>query len=246
MTATTDWRVWQDSAVATNFVTKRRSEFLEGGVPLEVMLGLLRAAGLNAQSEGQILDIGCGGGALLEVALDAFPRLTGIALDGSLTMLDAARKNLARFDSVAFVEADFNDPLWRDALPAEKFAAVISGYAIHHSEDDRKRTLYAEIYDLLAPGGVFVNVEHVASVSPFGETLYETACVEHVVRLRREKGEVVDFNAVWQEFASRPDKAANRLTPVETQLNWLRNIGFSEVDCYWKYFELAVLAGYKR
>ena len=41
------------------------------------------------------------------------------------------------------------------------------------------------------------------------------------------------------------DKAANRLAPLETQLAWLREIGFRDVDCYWKQFELAVMAGYK-
>ena len=243
-TTAPDWRVWQNSSVATHYVAKRRSEFLDGGIPQEVLLYLCRAAGLNAQSEGMILDIGCGGGALLEVALDAFPNLTGIALDGSPTMLDAARKNLARFASVGFAEADFNRLSWRDVLPAGKYAAILSGYAIHHSEDARKRELYAEIYDLLEPGGVFVNVEHVASASPLGETLFETAWVENTVRLRRERGEKADFNGVHTEFASRPDKAANRLAPVERQLNWLRDVGFSEVDCYWKYLEMAVLAGY--
>lgn len=242
----TDWRVWQDTAVAAHYVAKRRNEFLDGGVPQEVLIYLLRAAGLNPDSDGRILDIGCGGGALLDAALTSFPRLSGAALDGSPEMLRQARVNLAKFGDVRFVEADFNAPTWRDSLPDGKFAAIISGYAIHHSEDIRKRELYAEIYDLLEPGGVFVNVEHVASASPLGETLFETAWVEHTVRLRRERGEEADFNTINAEFDARPDKAANRLTPVETQLRWLREIDFADVDCYWKHFELAVLAGYKR
>jgi len=41
----------------------------------------------------------------------------------------------------------------------------------------------------------------------------------------------------------RPDKAANILAPVETQCRWLRRIGFVEVDCYFKHFELAVFGG---
>jgi len=46
-----------------------------------------------------------------------------------------------------------------------------------------------------------------------------------------------------QEFYNRPDKEANILAPVELQCNWLRKIGFEDVDCYFKIFELAVFGG---
>jgi SAM-dependent methyltransferase len=165
-------------------------------------------------------------------------------------MLGKARERLADAgEAVVLVEADFNAPTWRTALPAagRPFDAVVSGFAIHHSEDARKRALYAEVYDLLRPGGgVFVNIEHVASASPLGESLFEAAFAEHTARFRRGRGEAVSDEEVCDELRARPDKAANRLAPVETQLGWLRDIGFGDVDCYWKHFELAVLAGFRR
>jgi hypothetical protein len=131
-------------------------------------------------------------------------------------------------------------------LPAREFGVIASGFAIHHSEDARKRELYAELFDLLMPGGVFVNIEHVASASELGERFFETAYAENLLRFRRENGEPnLTLGDMLAELRARPDKAANRLAPVETQLRWLREIGFNDVDCYWKHFELAVLAGYK-
>lgn len=191
-----------------------------------------------------VLDLGCGDGVLLESVFAAFPEVRGVALDGSTAMIEKAQVRLAG-RGVYFTRADFNDPDWIEMLPVKTFDGVVSGFAIHHSEDARKQELCAEIYDLLAPGGVFVNSEHVASASSLGEALFEQAYAQNIWRFRQERGENVAIDEILEELRTRPDKPANRLAPVETQLGWLRDIGFVDVDCYWKHFELAVLAGYK-
>jgi hypothetical protein len=119
----------------------------------------------------------------------------------------------------------------------------VSGYAIHHLPDGRKRALFGEIFGLLEPGGIFVNVEHVSSQSPWGEARSDERFVAALYRLERERGGGRTLDEVAEAFRRRPDRAANILAPVETQCEWLRGIGFEDVDCYFKAFELAVFAG---
>ena len=124
------------------------------------------------------------------------------------------------------------------------FDAVVSGFAIHHLPHERKRALYCEIHDVLAPGGVFLNAEHVASPSPRVETMFDDAMIDHLFERRREIGEEVSREQVRRDFLERPDRAANILAPVEEQCRWLTEVGFRDVDCFWKYFELAIFGGF--
>jgi len=100
--------------------------------------------------------------------------------------------------------------------------ALVYSFAIHYLEHERKRMLYKEINDI-NPTGVFCNLEHVASLS-----------VQLQIRLLDAIG-----------YTPEKEDKANRLLPMDLQLQCFREIGFVEVDCYWKWFEMALLAGYK-
>jgi len=166
----------------------------------------------------RVLDLGCGDGEVVGRVLEARPDASAIAADFSPEMLGRVRERFAGSTRVAIVEHDLDAP-----LPDEwgTFDVVVSAFAIHHVVDDRKRALYAEVYDRIRPGGAFLNLEHVASPT-------------------RELHE-----AFLATFGTAPedDDPSNQLAPVEDQLRWLRDIGFVQVDCHWKWRELALLAG---
>jgi ubiquinone/menaquinone biosynthesis C-methylase UbiE len=232
--------VWKRRDVAAGFLSERSLLIPDRPRQLDVLLRVLRHAPTPPR---RVLDLGCGDGILLASVMEAFPDAAGVALDYSPLMLEQARGRLAAFGVRATVgEADLATPAWLQAITG-RFDAVLSGFAIHHLPDDRKRALYGEIFALLAEGGVFLNCEHVSSPTPQVEQLFDDAMSEHLWQRRRERGEEVTREQVRKEFLERPDRAANILASVEEQCGWLREIGFRDVDCFWKYFELAIFGG---
>lgn len=105
-----------------------------------------------------------------------------------------------------------------------------------------KRALYAQVFEWLKPGGMFVQIEHVASASPMYNAAHDRLTVE---RITAGQGNKANFDEVYESYRTRADGGANILAPVFDQLDWLREIGFVDVDCAFKCFELSVFAGRK-
>jgi tRNA (cmo5U34)-methyltransferase len=172
-------------------------------------------------SAKRVLDLGTGDGRLLALVKLSNPSIDGVALDFSDPMIEQAKKRFANDSKVSIVKHDFSLP-----LPAEqlgRFDVVVSSLAIHHLTHPRKKQLYTEIFNLLNHKGVFCNLEHVSSPT---ENLHW--------KFVKAIG--------WTPETEDP---SNKLLDVETQLQWLRNIGFVDVDCAWKWLELALLMGFK-
>jgi tRNA (cmo5U34)-methyltransferase len=234
--------VWKRPDVAAAFLDARSLLIPDRPRQLDVLLRLLRFA---PRPPRRVLDLGAGDALLLATVLAAYPEAEGVALDFSPLMLQRAHARLAQFgDRASTVEADLQTPAWRQAVRGP-FDAVVSGFAIHHLPDERKRAVYQEIYELLPSGGVFINCEHIASATPQLEALFDDAMSEHLYQHRRERGEDVTPEQARRDFMERPDRAANILASVEEQCRWLRQIGFDDVDCFWKYFELAIFGGFR-
>ena len=168
-----------------------------------------------------VLDLGTGDGRLLALVKTKRPKAKGIALDFSDPMLRLAEKRFENDVSVEIVKHDLNVP-----LPKEKwkpFDLIISGLAIHHLNHERKKQLYMEVFDLLTSKGVFLNLEHVSSST---EALHQKFLA------------FIGLTPVT-------DDPSNKLLDIETQLKWLREIGFKDVDCFWKWLEIGLFGGNK-
>jgi SAM-dependent methyltransferase len=132
-------------------------------------------------------------------------------------MLDRLHHRFAPNARVQVIEHDLSDPLPEFGT----FDAVVSSFAIHHLVHARKRELYTEIFTRLNPGGLFCNLEHVSSATPALHAQFLSAI----------------------GYTSETEDPSNKLYDLHAQLTWLREIGFDDVDCHWKWRELALLSG---
>jgi tRNA (cmo5U34)-methyltransferase len=167
----------------------------------------------------RVLDLGSGDGRLLSLVLAKYPDAKATALDFSPTMLARLRQRLATNGNIIVTDHNLDLP-----LPAlGTFDAVVSSFVIHHVTHERKRELYEEIFRLLVPGGIFCNLEHVASPS--------------------QKLHIDFLSAIG--YTPETEDPSNKLYDLHAQFEWLRSIGYQDVDCFWKWRELSLMAGRK-
>lgn len=181
--------------------------------------GVLDQHGLRLHDPlSRVLDLGTGDGRLLGLLRRRWPSARAVGLDFSPPLLAAARQRFAGTDGVRFEAHDLMDP-----LPAGlgSIEAVVSGLAIHHLPHGRKRALFGEVLAVLEPGGVFANLDVVESPTP---ELHERAQA------------AFGFGPDDQDTSDQP-------APLDDQLRWLEDAGFRHVDCFWKWLELALMAG---
>ncbi len=192
----------------------RVTEYLSREIPhREIAEGMLLEA--LPDRIDRFLDLGTGDGRLLRLVRKRFPEARGVGLDSSEPMLAQAADHMAGAPGVELRAHDLRIPLAESGT----FDAVVSGLAIHHLKDERKEELFGEIHGLLAPGGVFANLDLVRSATP---QLHE--------RFRHQIGRT-------------QDDPTDRLADLSEQMGWLREAGFSEVECHFKWLELALVVG---
>jgi len=164
----------------------------------------------------RVLDLGCGDGRLAALVLANRPSVVdALGLDCSAPMLERAKDRFARDERVTVRYGDLREPI----TPFGDFDVIVSGFAIHHLDDGRKRSLLNEVASQLLPGGVFVNLEVVASATARWHTEFLAA------------------------IGRTEDDPEDRLAPVEAQLAWMRESGMENVDCLWRWRGFALMVG---
>lgn len=203
-----------------------------------------------------VVDLGVGPGSLAHRLLDAVPgaSVVGVDEDPLLMGLGAAARPEAR---VRMVRADLRLPGWYDALGLERAPdAYVSSTALHWMDRAALAGLIDTCGATLAPGGVFLDADHLDEV-PGGGPIDDVNRRLTATRGRRTgtaSGE--QWQAWWDAVDSAPELAhlvADRdggfdhhvaePPTVHDYLDLLRRAGFAVVGQVWQHGDDRVLLG---
>ncbi|MBV9243114.1 MAG: methyltransferase domain-containing protein [Acidobacteria bacterium] len=161
--------------------------------------------------EIDVLDIGCGNGALLNALSDRIQNGTGV--DESAGMIDKARRRNANFKNLRFEKID--GP--RLPFPDASFDAVTSLMSFRYLDWD---PLLAEIKRVTRPGGKFLVVDMVTV--PVKPSEYSRLVGDKLRTLQRRKANK-RYDAALARLVSHPDwKKMVEYNPIrsEHEMKW--------------------------
>ncbi len=183
--------------------------------------------------ELRVLDLGAGTGLLSAAVAARYPRALLTLVDLSPAMLRVAEQRFAdgKGERITFQVMNYCEkPL------TGTYDLVISALSIHHLADTAKIDLFGKIHTILEPGGMFINADLVRGENVVAEKI----CYHTWLRKVREKGvkeETLD--------AALERTKEDRLSPLSSQMEWLREAGFIDVANWYRYYSFAVFSGTK-
>lgn len=181
-------------------------------------------------SDPKILDLGAGTGILTELLYKQHPNSNITLVDLSTEMLNIA-KNKFNDKNFKYIEADY---LTHDF--DKDYDIIVSSLSIHHLTDEEKKVLYKRIYNFLRTGGVFINADQVCGATEYTEEIYKKEDASH---LNRQNIPEKEKDILRQRRLL--DKPAKLLDTIQ----WYEDIGYKNVDVYYKYYRYFVIAGEK-
>ena len=233
-----DWRYW-----VKRFDNMQRRYLVRWEERLAVITRLVQD---TQDKTDLVIGLGCGVGSLTERVLETFKTAKVIAIDFDPTLLLLAESRLAKFGRrVRIVQEDLRQQSWTDCIEG-KADAVVSATTLHWFSAEQLAVLYRQLADILKPGGMFLNADHVASESSAIQKSWE----QHRQAMRREEdhGHADSWSEFFQAYAEALDMdvdgirqkiigqwvAVEEGLPLAWHFDQLRECGFSSVDCFWR------------
>lgn len=254
---------------------------------LELLENHFRSLGTRRRDRvvGHFLDIGSGTGGQTLTILERFPSLKGVTLDLCEPMHKVLESKVIKAlgqrafeDRCTLITGDIMSSAGspRSLLKpldskekSGKYRAVVSAFALHHLSDREKIRAYQRIFDVLEPGGLFLNADLFSFQSASLKRQAQEFTISYINKQHvdpdpefREAFLAVGddrerLRKAWVLHCNRHNLPA----PVESvadglarhlrigcqdgQASMLVKAGFSEVGCPLRYWQVGILWGRK-
>lgn len=178
-----------------------------------------------------IMDLGAGTGILTQLLHQTHPESSITLVDMSHEMLSKARSKFSSIDTFEYIE----DNYLTMKFPSN-YDIIISSLSIHHLTDKQKQELYKKIYDHLNKDGVFINADEVHGPTDKTEEMYKKLENEHLYNQNLDKQKI-------SEILER--RKLDKPATLSDTISWYEEIGFKNVDIFYKYYRYFVIYGEK-
>jgi len=208
-----------------------------------------------------VIDLGAGSGILLEKVLTRYPDAKCYWVDFSDDFLKIAKERLGRFEEqveyiLSPIEEDWEGEIMQGE--EERVDAIFSMSAIHHLESEEKKRLYHRCFDILDQSGWFFNIDEMKTIYKDAHLNSFYSWIEHVEDAREDiPRDLKPYYQRWNDhFENWKRRNVDGIDQPKTkgddihdsflkQMEWLREIGFVNVDLFIKYHLWSVIGGQK-
>jgi tRNA (cmo5U34)-methyltransferase len=193
----------------------------------EIIYDLLPA---DSKKEVSVLDLGCGNGALSKLVLKKLPNAHVIGFDLTPKMLEAYVENLSEYSGrYELIQGDYRF----DSIGGN-YDIVLAGLTLQHMTWGQRKDFYRLIHNILTPKGSFILNDIIIDEDwDIRKQQYD-----NWKKFIKSNGEDPQY---WFEKHMHKDYPVT----LEDHIQWLKDAGFSKVECHWRYYNFAITSANK-
>jgi len=235
---------WDDKEFTQFYRSSADIIILERQRTIKILLEIV-AFHFQSMKGLSILDLGCGDGIITKRICEKYPENKFYLVDASKDMLDKAKETLPRDLNITFRHLTFEDYI-DSHTESNKYDLVFSANAIHHLDFLNKSKIFSKIYNEMRFGGIFINIDPVLPESSYSEKIQFEIWKNWMNETLEKIGSVSDVGKYDNIPEVYKNNLENKPTGLLDQLQLLKQCGFRDVDCFYKYSIFAIFGGTKQ